>query len=569
MIDLEVCRERIISDDYRDFIIPKEGGRGSEVFPDDELCTQKTGAGYDIIYVDQAFATPLTFERFTYNSIPCCYAPIDIAALSQAGITQIQNFPTLQLMGNNIMIGFVDTGIDYTHPAFRNIDGTTRIAGIWDQSIQTGTLPNSFAYGSAYTQEQINEALKSAKPEDIVPSMDTDGHGTFLASIAAGSGEPNERFVGAAPMSTLAVVKLKDAKSYLKTYYYIPQSVTAYQENDIMLGIRYLLELADEYGMPIVICIAMGNSLDSHDGTSPLTIVLEKYSNLKNRGIIIGTGNEASRRHHYFGIVEAQSRGKEVEIRVGEGVEGFIAELWIDIPNLVTVSLLSPSGERAAGPMLKQQSSGEIRFIFEGTTVYIDNRIFAEKNQSQLVFFRFSRPVSGIWKIIVEPVRIIGGEFHIWLPMQEFLSGEVYFLEADPNTTLTAPASTRSAITVAYYNSAENSVDINSGRGYTRGGIVKPDFAAPGVMVRGAAPGGRYTVKTGSSVAVGITAGAAALLLEWILYRVGETEGIDTILLKSLFILGARQRPDMIYPNKEWGYGTLDLYQTLNWLRQL
>ena len=93
----------------------------------------------------------------------------------------------------------------------------------------------------------------------------------------------------------------------------------------------------------------------------------------------------------------------------------------------------------------------------------------------------------------------------MWLPMKEFLDGEVYFLESNPDTTFTEPAGGEHTMTVSYYNSQENTVDINSGRGYTRDERIKPDYAAPGVAVTGAVPGGGFKERTGSDVASDIT----------------------------------------------------------------
>ena len=122
-------------------------------------------------------------------------------------------------------------------------------------------------------------------------------------------------------------------------------------------------------------------------------------------------------------------------------------------------------------------------------------------------------------------------------------------------------------MTVAYYNGIDNSIDINSGRGYTRNERIKPDFAAPGVDVLGAALRGQFVRRTGSSIAVGVTAGAAALLLEWIVYQLGG-EGIDTIQIKSLLILGTVRDPLNTYPNREWGYGRMNLYRTFDEVRR-
>ncbi len=85
-------------------------------------------------------------------------------ALNETGISTVQNYPALNLDGRGIMIGLVDTGIDYTNEIFKDLDGRTRIVGIWDQTIQTGRPPEGFFYGTEYTQRQINEALRSEEP---------------------------------------------------------------------------------------------------------------------------------------------------------------------------------------------------------------------------------------------------------------------------------------------------------------------------------------------------------------------------------------------------------------------
>ena len=568
MAERQLCRQRILSEEYRDFIIQSGGSRIGFTVPEEQLCRQGTRAGYDVVYVEQVLAEPLNFGSFTYSSIPRCYTLLDMEAMGQAGITPVQSYPTLELMGENVMIGFVDTGIDYTHPVFRGLDGRTRIEAIWDQTLQDGPMPDGFLYGSEYTREEIDRALAAEDPFSVVPSRDESGHGTYVASLAAGSADEENQFLGAAPEAVIAAVKLKEAKQYLRDFYYIAENAACYQENDIMLGIQYLVDLAERKGLPLILCVALGSSLGGHNGTTPLAVMLEYYSNSLNKGVVVGTGNEASQRHHFYGALESGEDREEVEIRVGENVRGFVTELWTDIPNILTVSLVSPSGEVRERIPIIQGGSSQFRFVFEGTLVTVDYRLLVERNDSQLIFMRFGAPAPGIWKILVEPVQLAGGAFHMWLPVQEFLDGEVYFLRSNPDVTLTSPAAVRSAITAAFYNGRENSIDIHSGRGYTRTDKIKPDLAAPGVDVKGALPGGRFTVRSGSSGAAAITAGAAARLMEWILYYTGS-RGADTLQLKNLLILGARQRPGEDYPNREWGYGTLDLYRTLDRLRQI
>lgn len=565
---IEECRERILSQETRDFIIPDYQKDTEVVFPPSQVCVQEAGFDYRIVYVEKALAGDITLERYGYNSIPGCYALIDTDAVNEAGISAVQNYPALQLQGKGVMIGFVDTGIDYQDSIFRDMSGGTRIAAIWDQTIQTGTLPDGFAYGSEYTEEMINEALRSNNPEVIVPSTDNEGHGTFMASIAAGSPNAENRFQGAAPRAVIAMVKLKQAKTYLKDFYAIKDDALCFQETDIMQGLYYLHKLAEKRNMPLVICLALGSSFGGNNGTTALARLLENYADTSNRCVVIGGGNEASRRHHYLGTLKQGDRAKEVELRVEEGNTGFAAELWTTLPNVVTVYLVSPSGEKSPSISVRQASRYSLKFPFDQTTVEVEYRLLMYNNDSQLLFFRFKGTASGIWRIGVEPLRVAGAAFHIWLSMEEFLDGNVYFLEANPDYTLTDPGSTRDAITVSYYNGIDNSVDINSGRGYTRNNLIKPSFAAPGVQVTGMGSDGRFEKRSGSSIAAGITAGAAALIIEWLLQQEGITE-ITTSQIKNIIILGTNQGVLPEYPNREWGYGTMDIYQSLDRLRSL
>ena len=217
----------------------------------------------------------------------------------------------------------LDSGIDYTNQVFRNIDGSTRIAAIWDQTVQSGSPPEGFAYGTEFTEKQINEALNEENPLAVVPSSDDTGHGTYTASLAAGSGNPQEQFLGAAPEASIAVVKLKQAKQYLRDYYFIPSDAVCYQETDLMLGLKYLNDLADSLSLPLVVCITVGSNMGGHIGTLPFSYLIEGYSTKANHITVIGTGNEADKRHHYFNTITDMADRKSVEIRVGENAVSY------------------------------------------------------------------------------------------------------------------------------------------------------------------------------------------------------------------------------------------------------
>lgn len=568
MPQLERCRQQVLSNDYRDFIVSQLSMPEFEALITEDTCEQETEFIYKMIYVEKERADPIGFDRYSYNAIPKCYTLLDISAMTQAGITQVQNYPTLDLQGTGVMIGFIDTGIDYQNPVFRNLDGSTRIAGIWDQTIQDGIPPEGFFYGTEYRREQIDEALRSENPLQVVPSRDEQSHGTFLASIAAGGANVENQFIGAAPDSTIAVVKLKQAKPYLKEFYQIRTDALCYQETDIMLALKYLNQLADRMNLPLVICIALGTNQGGHSALSPLSGLLEVYSNLANRAIVIGAGNEANQRHHYLGRLANDNDRKEVEIRVADGVNGFCMELWTENPNIMAVTVVSPSGGTTARLPIRSNETQEYRFVFEGTRITINYKLFLERSNAELVFFRLTGVTEGIWKVIVEPVQVAEGIFHMWLPVREFLQEEVYFLESNPDYTITEPGSTITAMTVGFYNGSDNSIAISSGRGYTRGEIIKPNFVAPGVNVTGAVARNQFAKRSGSSIAAGITAGACALLLEWVIYQLGEGAA-DSIQIRNLLTLGTERTLNEVYPNRTWGYGRLNLYRTFEELRRL
>ncbi len=578
MQEQSLCKERILSEEYRDFILGNKVPMAISSIDEEQLCKQSLGYGYECVYVESYLSDPLDLNDFYYNTIPKCYGLLDMEAVEDAGVSAIQNYPTLQLKGENVMIGFLDTGIDYTNDAFRDIGGRTRIEAIWDQTIQDGQEPKGFLYGTEYRKEVIDKALQEENPYEIVPSRDEDGHGTFVASVAAGGINIEEQFIGAAPESSIAMVKLKSAKSYLRNFYYIKEGVPCYQENDIMLAIKYLKQLADEKDLPLVLCLALGNNLGSHTGISPLANVLNEYADVPRMAIVMGTGNEANERHHYLekgGVGNSVIMGdgtrtseEVVEVRVGTEVTGFIIELWTEIPNLLNITVISPSGEEVPPTPLRKGKSGEYFFVLEQTKIYIDYRLLMEKSNAELVFFRFTNPVEGIWKIRVGQTQFVTGVFHMWITDSKFLTGEVYFLESEPDVTINEPGNAIYPITVSYYDGAKNSIDIHSGRGYTRNNEIKPDFAAPGVNVKGALPRNRYTRRTGSSIATAITAGACALLMEWNVYQLGYTN-VSSIQIKNVLILGTTRSPGVEYPNEKEGYGKLDLFNTFENIRRL
>lgn len=559
-------QNKIYSNDFYDLVVAYQGTEEnlSRDFP--LLGSQAVGGGYAVLHVDKTLFPSSVLSTVGYTTIPKLYTTLDSTSLEVSGILRTQNQPILNLKGENILMGFIDTGIDYTLDAFRKSDGSTRILGMWDQTERTDDPPDELFYGKIYTRDDINTALASDNPISIVPETDENGHGTFLAGVAAGSADPEQDFVGAAPMSDIAVVKLKTAKQYLKDFFFVAEDALAFQESDIMTGIYYLYNLAIENNMPLVICIALGSNQGDHSGASFLDSFVSFYSNYTGIFCVVAAGNEAGMGHHFYGKIAGENQFQTAEILVDKDTKGFSLEVWAQAPELYSVSVTSPLGETIpAVPARLGQSTVE-RLVLEKTVIYIDYEIVEFTTGSQLILIRFENPTPGLWNISVINNIFINGIFHMWLPITGLIPPGTVFLTPNPDTTLTSPSAADSAITISTYNAYDNSLFINSSRGYTRTGAIKPDIAAPGVNVYGPTGPGRYSPRTGSSLAAALAAGSVALLINWGLTRY-TPHVLSTQEVKNFLIRGADRSENLLYPNREWGYGTLNVYRIFEILR--
>ncbi|MFV0394532.1 MAG: S8 family peptidase [Coprobacillaceae bacterium] len=480
-----------------------------------------------------------------------------------SGITQIKNQGYLGLDGSGVLMAFVDTGIDYTNDIFRHEDETTRIKYIWDQTIE-GNDPDGYYFGSEYNEEMINQALASEDPYQIVPHVDSKGHGTFLASNACGKEIID--FSGVAPNTNIVVVKLRRARKYYLDRYVIPDTVEeAYESTDVMLGINYIFEKATELNMPVSICIGLGTSNGSHDGVSPLEEYINKLS--LNNGICICTsaGKEGQSSRHTNGIINRQDKEKQIEITVGQNVRGFTINIWNTISDVFSIGLRSPTGEKVGGTLTKSGIMTTEELLFERTEVSIQYFYPVEQSGNQLSFVRIVNPTPGIWTLILESENILNGSYHMWLPIVSLCPDDVRFLAPKPEYTVVIPSTSLGGIACGAYNSINNSLYANSSWGPTRVGYTSPELVAPGVTMLGMYPDGIGT-SSGTSIAAAVTAGACALILQWAIVNRNDIS-ISTYRIKAYLIRGCNRKEGLEYPNNQWGFGTLDLWQTFNLLR--
>lgn len=579
------CSSLIVSEETGDYIIEYNSLYFEQIQRQDGVCISCINDTWCILYTNYPGSRNINIQQ-GYYSVPKLYGLMDTTSFDASGITATLNQPLLNVRGQGVLIGFLDTGIDYLREDFKASGGRTRIAAVWDQTIQsvnyeedTGEAAGTeqydreqaqgmVQYGTVYTREDINAALAAERegqnPYDIVPSRDENGHGTFLAGVAAASETAD--YIGAAPEAEILMVKLKPAKKYLRDFYLLPERVEAYSETDMMMGVRFLQQYAIREKKPLVICVGLGTASGSRTGALPFADLLNTLARQVNTVVVTCTGNEANNRTHTSGLAVSDTEPSEIEITVGADERGFVMEIWAESLDILSVAITSPSGERISRIPARIDTGGVYNFLLERSQVAVNYRVVESASGYEVIFMRFINPAQGIWKIHVYSLTNIVGRYNAWLPLKQFLSGDTYFLNSNPSTTLTEPGAAERVISVGAYNHITDASYVASGRGYTATGLVKPDFVAPGVDVYGVRAGGGYTTRTGTSVAAAHAAGAAALLLTW-----GVTDGnlpyMGTNEVKSVLIRGAKRENNTVYPNNIYGYGKMDVIEAFYKLR--
>lgn len=517
---------------------------------------------YIIVYTNEKYIQGLLIDLGSdfLSFYPKIMSPLDSIGNDRSGITQVLNQPFLDLSGQGVIIGIVDTGIDYTQSAFRFEDGSSKILNIWDQTLD-GERSEGLYFGADYDNETINRALDSDDPRSIVPQTDEDGHGTFLASVAAAN--RTDEYIGAAPRANIISVKLRRARDfYIRRYLLSQDNPNLYESSDFLLGIKYILDKSVVYKMPVVICVGMGSNTSSHDGNTLFEDYISFVSQRPGVAFVTAAGNEANAKHHTQGVIRSDNTVENVSIKVGRQGASFCVIIFGPAFDKISVGVISPTGEAIPRMPFKSGLEYSEKLVMEETRVHI--RYFKDINNNVIV--GLERATEGIWDIQIFGDSVIDGSYFAWLPITGQVCDEVEFLRPVPEYTIVYPAAAMRSITCGAYNSDDGSLSVSSSWGPTRMPRTAPDFVAPGVGVRGIYPIGFGTM-TGTSAAAAITTGAAALLMEWGIVK-NNMPTINGDLIKSLLIGGCNREAGMIYPNNKWGYGKLDLYNTFIYLRE-
>ena len=494
-----------------------------------------------------------------------------ISPLEASGAPVFNNNPYLRLNGRGVLVGIIDTGIDYLNKEFQREDDTTRIVRIWDQTIQGDKDIYDLKYGTEYTEDQINQAISlqtsGGDPYSIVPSKDDIGHGTRLAGIIGARGI-NPELKGVAPDCEFVIVKLARAtKVELDAAVIDKTDVPSYTPWSALLALRYIIAVARELKRPVVVFEPLGSNMGSHIGNGIVEQSINNYSSQSGTVVVVPTGNQGNTDTHTEGIIESSGDIKDIEIRVGEKQKNLPIEIWVNKPNRVKLSIVSPSGEVIDNLEAKNTNNERIKFLYEGTEMIVNFTSPELSTGDSLIFIRAYNLKAGIWKFRLTGQYIVDSKYYAWIPQRELLDSETKFLNSVGYTTLTLSSTSSGAISVAYYNQDDNSVISESGRGYTRYGMIKPDIAAGGFNAIVTNPGGGTAVISGSSVAGAVVAGCCALILQWAVVDKNYPD-IYAAQIKTYIISGAKGRPGDVYPNKEWGYGMFDMQGVFDRIRE-
>ncbi|MDE7358883.1 MAG: S8 family serine peptidase, partial [Lachnospiraceae bacterium] len=527
-------------------------------------------AGYAILTVPESEMARLAeIEQIEYVEKPKRLFFSDLAGNTASCFAPgSQMFETLT--GKGVLVAVIDSGITYYNRDFRNADGTTRIRYLWDQVL-----------GREFRTEQINEALRTGSrqaAEQLVPSIDTSGHGTAVAGIAAGNGgEGGPAYAGVARESELIIVRLGS-----------PRADSFPRTTELMRALTYVVNKAVELAMPVAVNLSFGNTYGAHNGTSLLERFIDNVSEIGRSVICVGSGNEGASGGHVGGSLRQQgsgstgltslvnqadtdvtNRGRRVEMTVGAYERGLNVQLWKEYADRYLVTVLSPSGETF---QVDTDRLGKQTYRLQQTQILFYNGEPAPYMTAQELYFDFlpaeGNPYldRGVWTFELRPLRIITGNYTFYLPSEAVRSADTRFVRTTPDVTLTIPSTAVKVVTVGAYDPVYESYADFSGRGYlyqdqvnsrTSDTFVKPDLVAPGVGVLAPDRYGGYSPVTGTSFAAPFVTGAAAVLMQW-----GIVAGNDPYLygekVKAYLRKGAQPiRGVAEYPDARVGYGAL------------
>jgi len=566
VLSKEAFKEYYTSDNYETYFIEYFGDITSALSKIDYADAYITEKFFAILFVEKGMLNTLLQsvpeiiaiqQNFTYTLSELI---ID-KDISKESIFYPDSIP---LNGEGVVVGIVGAGVDYLSPRFITETGDSRILSIWDQTINTGPSPEFFPYGTEYTKESIDTALKNSalgkSPYEIVSHKDDIGHGTAIAGIIGGRNLGGEdRLKSIVPKCEFAIVKLAEAReSALELAGIEKGTKNVYQSTTISSAIRYLSDLQVKLRKPMVVYLPLGSNFGGRDGESILERYIDNLTQRRNFLVATNTGNQGNGRTHTSGTINSTGDTKDILINISESQGALNVSIFTRRPDIISISITSPKGDTISKIPIPSITEQNKYLTFEENSIRID--YFAQETLTGAVSINIliKNTIEGLWKISLFGDYIVSGIYDAWIPQSELLKGDTRFLNPDPYTTLLIPSTSINAMVTSYYNQIENTIAENSGRGYPRNGRIEPAITIEGLNLLTCGLEDSLILGSGAAMAGAILAGAVALVFQWGIVQ-GNYPELTPPRVKNFLIASAVKDDDKIYPNQEWGFGKLSL----------
>jgi len=493
--------------------------------------------------------------------------------------------------GSGVVLGFIDSGIDYNHPDFQDSLGQSRIAWLWDQTLPDDTnTPQPYAYGQEFSAQDIDNGLAAAHTGQAEY-----GHGTYVAGIGAGNGRAVGHFQGVAPKSDIIAV----------AFDFTPDLVPRLSH-----AIEYIFAKAQQLGKPCVINVSLGDYFGSHDGTDLEAQYISNLINLQSgRVVVASAGNIGVMYPIHLGRFSTAGDTAFTWFRYNAGYPGAYIQVFADSAELTSIRYsigadkVNPYYEYR-GAVNFAAATASLNLVITRNLVNSGNRLgivqsLLTKNNGvySLEVFVQADSTDYFWRFTTTG----NGHYDSWsydwafdtLPSPGTYPPMAAYIPPDTlQSIITSIGCLDNVITVGNYFNTDRHLDVtntlqispldqplnlaaNSSRGPTRDGRIKPDICAPGhhilscgvlTLIPGmisaqpykVALGGYHITGGGTSASAPVVAGIAALYLQ-------QNPNANWSDVKSA-ITGCAMQDQFTWgplPNNAWGYGKADAFGTL------
>jgi subtilisin family serine protease len=468
------------------------------------------------------------------------------------------------LDGEGIIVGIVGTGIDYLNPRFMDEKGDTRIVSIFDQTLTRGPFPNTQIYGTEFTKDEINNAIKTnligENPYNIVQHKDENGYGTAIAGIV-GSRKLNKDDLetSVAPKCEFAIVKLRTTRNdNLKHWGLEKYKDIVYDSDGILSAGRYLYQVQQKTGKPVVMYVPAGTNQGSHDGRT----ITERFFDYLGQGrkfsIVMSTGNQGGSPICYKGNFFNEGDVKEININIDKNQGNIFFTLYFKAPDKISIGITSPIGESIDKLNINFIDGEEVTSTLGGSSIYVQYLLHPKSINNQRLDFVIKNATAGVWKINIKKEYIIYGEYNLWLQQKEFSVGNTGLLEYTPYTTLMTPSTANHGIVTSSYDQVASEIMEESGRGFTVDNRIIPSVTLSSRNILTTSLNNKPTVVSGTAASGAILAGVVALLFQWGI--VGSNDiNMYASKIKTYLIQGTTREEKKVYPNPKEGFGVLNI----------